>query len=263
MASDTHASYAKIGFTVFVGIVAIVASLIYLGGLRDNKDFILAETYFDKPVSGLSVGSVVNFRGVKLGEVREITFVGTQYADASDRDMSRIYVLMALNTKMINPARETFDIEATLKRFVLQRGMRASVSINGITGLSRVELNYTEGEEVEKVPELSWQPKHVYIPSKDSLIDSFSVAATKVMNQIKQMDLNTFWSNLNASVMSVSHCAASADAMIASRQADVERLLGDMTATTESFRELADLLRQNPSVLVRGVERQPLEETAR
>ena len=81
MASDNHASYTRIGLTVVIGIAAVVGSLIYLGGMRGRDSEVYAETYYDKSVSGLSVGSAVNFRGVKLGEVREITFVGSKYVE--------------------------------------------------------------------------------------------------------------------------------------------------------------------------------------
>ena len=95
MANENHMSYRRVGFAVFAGALAIVLSLVYLGGIRGKGDEILVETFYDKPVSGLSVGSVVNFRGVKVGEVREISFIGTKYA-VEGADNSRIYILMAL-----------------------------------------------------------------------------------------------------------------------------------------------------------------------
>jgi len=264
MASDNHASYAKIGFTVFIGVVAIVATLIYLGGLRGRGGVFLAETYYDKPVTGLSVGSVVNFRGVKIGEVQEISLLGNKY-EVDDKDMSRVYILMALDSQMISPG---IKIDAksyaeTLRRLVVQRGLRATVKVNAVTGLARMEIDFIQGEDAKSMPMISWRPHHTFIPPTDSLIDSFSVAATKVMNQINRMDLNTFWSNLNASVESVSQCAETANVMMSSRQADVERIMDNLTTTSESLRALAAELRQNPSVLVRGAERQVLEETAR
>ena len=73
MAADNHAHYRRIGFTVILGIVAIQATLVYLGGVGNSAHEILVETYYDNSVSGLSVGSDVNFRGVKLGTVKEIS----------------------------------------------------------------------------------------------------------------------------------------------------------------------------------------------
>lgn len=262
MTSDTHANYAKIGFTVSLGLVAIVATLIYLGGLRGRSDIVLVETYYDNPVTGLSVGSVVNFRGVKIGEVREIALLGNKYA-ADEKNMTRIYILMAINCEMISPRASIPEIEARFRNLIVNRGLRATVKVNALTGMARMEIDYNEGEEINKVPAVAWRPKYIYMPAMGSLMDSFAVAATKVMNQINKMDLNTFWSNLNASVENVSHCAESVNVTVQSRQADVERILDDLTATSQSLRDLSSELRQNPSTLVRGVDRQPLEETAR
>ena len=103
MARDNHASYTRIGLTVVIGVVAIVATLIYLGGMRGRGSEILVETYYDKPVAGLSVGSVVNFRGVKIGEVREISFVGNKYV-VEGQDGSRIYILIALDGRTLAAA---------------------------------------------------------------------------------------------------------------------------------------------------------------
>jgi len=262
MTSDNHASYAKIGFTVSLGLVAIVATLIYLGGLRGRSDIIMVETYYDNPVTGLSVGSVVNFRGVKIGEVREIALLGNKYA-TDEKSMTRIYILMAINCEMISSRASISEIESRFRNLIITRGMRATVKVNALTGMARIEMDFNEGEDVNRVPVVAWRPKYIYVPSTGSLMDSFAVAATKVMNQINKIDLNTFWSNVNASVENVSHCAETANATIQSRQADVERILDNLTVTSQSLRELSAELRQNPSALVRGIDRQPLEETAR
>ena len=86
-----QANYAKIGFAVAVGAAAIVATLVYLGGALGKSDVIYAESYFDTQVSGLSVGSAVNLRGVKVGEVRAISFIGAEYDDAQGDDVQKIY----------------------------------------------------------------------------------------------------------------------------------------------------------------------------
>jgi len=262
MASDNHASYAKIGFTVALGVFAIVATLIYLGGLRGRGDVVLVETYYDKPVTGLAVGSVVNFRGVKIGEVREIAMLGNRY-DVDEQNMTRIYILMAISSDSLAPKCDAGLIEDTIRRLVTQRGMRASVKSNAVTGLSRIEIDFYPDEGPKSVPQVDWRPEHLYMPSKESLMDSLAVAATKVMNQVNRMDLNTFWSNLNASVENISQCAETANAVVESRHADVVRILDNLTETSESLRGLAAELRENPSALVRGVERQKLDETAR
>lgn len=263
MASDNHASYTRIGLTVAIGVVAIVASLIYIGGMRGEANVVYAETYYDKPVSGLSVGSVVNFRGVKVGEVKEISFVGDKY-DVEGVANSRIYILMALQSGIMDPENETpAEAEAAIRKMIDQVGLRATVTTSGITGLSRVECDYheTDGSGAMAVPPISWTPKHVYIPAKISLLDNFAVAATKVMNQINRMDLGTAWSNLSSAVESLARATEGAKNMLDARRGDLDLIIDDFSATSASLRELTSEVKRNPSLLIRERKAQRLEET--
>ena len=261
MANDNHTSYRRIGFAVFSGAIAIVLSLIYLGGIRGRGDEILVETHYDKPVSGLSVGSVVNFRGVKVGEVREISFVGSKY-DVTGADNSRIYILMALNGRALGFEDMTQgESGAVVASLVKKFNLRATVTTSGITGLSRIELNYHRPEQLTEHRPVSWTPRHAFIPPQESLLDNISDAATKVLNQINRMDLNAAWSNINASVEALAAATDSARTMIQTRQGDIDRVLDDISETATSLKTLSSELKHNPSLLIR--ERTPvrLEET--
>ena len=262
MASDTHASYAKIGLTVFVGIAAIVATLVYIGGMRGRGSEILVETYYDKPVSGLSVGSPVNFRGVKIGEIREISFVGSKYDEARGPDRLRIYILMAITWLRVgNRDGELVEAEESLRRSVDKLGLRASVTSSGITGMSRIECDFNIDENLSEPPQITWLPRHVYIPAKTSLMDNFSDAATKVMNQINKMDMGAAWSNFNVSVSSLSRMMNSVQSLVETRQGDVDRFIDDLSATSAAIRDLTAELRRNPSLLIRERRARPLSET--
>ena len=268
MASDNHASYAKIGFMVFIGVGAIVAALIYLGGVRGRSDELLVETVYDKPVAGLSVGSAVNFRGVHVGEVREIDFVGNKY-HVEGADNSRIYILMAMDSRRLGiPGTTDEALISGVKATVERLGLRATVASSGITGLSRIECDFTFGEARTEPPKITWTPRHAYIPAKISLLDNFSVAATKVMNQINRMDLSTAWSNVNSSVESMARAMNSAQqalnsaqTMIETRQSDLDRMMDDLSETASSVRALAAELKRNPSLLIRERTPERLEET--
>ena len=260
MASDNHASYTRIGFTVFVGVAAIVAALVYLGGVRGRGDEILVETCSDKPVGGLSVGSAVNFRGVKIGEVREISFIGNKY-DVEGADNSRIYILMAIKAGLLwRDASDGDQTARSLQTLVERRGLRATVASSGITGLSHVEMNFNPPDRLE-TPEISWRPEHPYVPAKTSLMESFSVAATKVMNQINRMDLGSVWSNVSATVEAVARMSVVGRSMLESRQVEVERMVDDLAAAAASLRELSSELKRNPSLLLRERTPDRLRET--
>ena len=261
MSNNTHASYAKIGFTVIIGALAIVLSLIYLGGVRGRGNEILVETFYDKPVSGLSIGSAVNFRGVKVGEVREISFIGAKY-NVTGLDNSRIYILMAIHGETMGlhglSQRESSQwIANDVKTF----GLRATVATSGITGLSRIELNHHRPENLVQHQPISWTPVYGFIPPQESLLDNAADAATKILNQLNQMDLSGAWSNVVVSVDSLARTMSSVQIMLETRQDEFDRMLDDFSDTAENVKQMASELKHNPSLILRDRQPARLDET--
>ncbi len=250
---SNHASYGKIGFTVVIGIAATVAVLIYLGGAGASSDIIYAETYYDTSVSGLSVGSAVNFRGVKIGEVKEISFVGAKYEGIPWADAQRIYILMALNRRNIGP-----NAQSRAEEFV-RRGLRATVTASGVTGLSRIELDIQRGRPQPEP--LQWKPENLYVPSYPSLLDSFSDSATKVMNVINRMDIASAWSNVSTIVESAARATEGIRTIVDSVREGVDRMVEDAAEAATSLRSVTEELKRNPSLLIRNREASRLEET--
>jgi paraquat-inducible protein B len=258
MASEGKTSYTKIGFIVVAGIVAVAGSLFYFGGVRGNGDLVYAETCFDRSVSGLSIGSAVNFRGVKIGEVKEISFVGNKYHVRGD-DNLRVYIRMGFpRSRLTAYEDEGVGADEALGYMVESVGIRATVSASGVTGLSRIEL-----DAAPDFPAIqpSWTPEYAYIPPKPSFIDNFSDSATRVMDQINRMDIAGVWSNVSASVESLAHLVDGTKAMLESGRDDADRILGNISAAAASVRGLVDQLHDNPSLLVRERREKPLPET--
>jgi len=261
MASDNHAHYARIGFTVVIGAVAIAATLVYMGGFHDPNSEFIGETYSDTPVTGLSVGSPVNLFGVKVGEVRDISFVTSVYDTVDSNDFGRVRIVLAVNKKRVGNEQIT---DANIREFVRQRtrnGLRATVTQNGITGLARVDLKIVEDAEPPESP--VWTPRYPLIPPAPSLMDNFAVAATKVMNKLKEIDLDASWSNLTQLVSSTMRVADNVDAIVESRRAGVNQIFGDVGETASSLKELSGTLKDNPSLLLRPADPEPLPETER
>lgn len=258
MASEGKTSYTKIGFIVVAGIVAVAGSLFYFGGVRGNGDLVYAETCFDRSVSGLSVGSAVNFRGVKIGEVKEISFVGNKYHVRGD-DNLRVYIKMGFpRSRMTAYEDEGVSADEALGYMVESVGIRATVSASGVTGLSRIEL-----DAAPDFPAIqpSWTPEYAYIPPKPSFIDSFSDSATRVMDQINRMDIASVWSNVSASVESLARLSDGVKSTLEASRSDAERIIGNLSSTAAAVRDLVERLRENPSLLIREHEEQRLPET--
>lgn len=259
MANENHASYAKIGFTVVLGVVAAAVALIYFGGLGDRKHELFAETYYTKPVSGLSVGSEVNFRGVKVGEVRDISFIGSEYDDVAEKDMQNIYILIAFNTRLFRL--EEWESPDETLTYLIEKGMRATVTSSGVTGLSRIELNFPT-TELPREP-ISWKPGHICIPPAPSILESFSDSATKVMNQINQMNFVQTWSNVTAIAGAVAQFSENVNALVEGQKDRVGSILVNLEDTSDALRELVNELKANPSLLIRAADSEALPETAR
>ena len=258
MASEGKTSYTKIGFIVVAGIVAVAGSLFYFGGVRGNGDLVYAETCFDRSVSGLSIGSAVNFRGVKIGEVKEISFVGNKYNVRGD-DNLRVYIKMGFpRSRLTAYEDEGVGADEALGYMVESVGIRATVSASGVTGLSRIEL-----DAAPDFPAIqpSWTPEYAYIPPKPSFIDSFSDSATRVMDQINRMDIASVWSNVSASVESLARLSDGVKSTLESSRSDAERIIGNLSGTAAAVRDLVERLRENPSLLIREHEEQRLPET--
>ena len=254
-----QANYSKIGFAVVAGAAAMVLTLVYLGGALGKGEVVYAETYSDAPVSGLSVGSAVNLRGVKVGEVKEISFIGSEYDDAKGDDIPKIYILIAFTTSKMRTT-EDEDPEEHLREFV-KKGIHATVTSSGVTGLSKIELNFPR-MPIETRP-ISWRPRHVCIPPAPSMLESFADSAARLMNQLNRMDFVAAWSNVAAVAESSANIAANVDELVDDGKAGIESIVRDMEEAAARVRELAADLKENPSLLIRPNDPDPLPETER
>lgn len=229
-----HENYAKIGFAVVAGVVAIVATLVYLGGADAGQGIVFAETYSDSPVSGLSVGSDVNLRGVKVGEVREISFIGTEYPEAAGADIPKIHILMAFTPRKM---RKSGDVEPEEHlRELVSRGLHATVASSGVTGLSKIELNFPRSEIAPR--EISWRPRYVCIPPAPSMLESFSDAAAKFMNQVNKMDFSSVWSNVSSVAESAARVAGNVDRLVEDEKDGVAAIVRKLDETATSAKAL-------------------------
>lgn len=257
MGAGTKANYSKIGLAVVAGVAATIGALVYFGGLGDRQAKLMAETCCETGATGLSIGSDVNFRGVKVGSVSDITFVGREYAGTDEKEAQRILVKMALSARMFTP-RDGSSPDVVLKRFV-KHGLRATVSSSGITGISRIELDYPK----VPVPEtrLPWRPRSIYIPPAPSILESFSDSATHVMSQLNSMDFKSTWSNVNDLVSNAREVAQNVNAIVDSQKSTINSAMGEIESAAFQLRELATELRENPSLLLRERDTAPLPET--
>lgn len=260
MDGGNEASFAKIGLFLLTGMLLIAGTLVYVGSSRGEKNEFFVETYFKNDVSGLDKGSAVNFRGVRVGSVKEISFVGAEYENVPPYQARNIYVLLALDTKRCRIGKKDGDPSMFIRR-LLEHGLHATVSSSGITGLSRIELNFPKTEvQDEKV---SWEPRHMLIPPAPSILESAADSASRVLRQLDKMDFVGVWSNMVRITSSVATLCEDVGEIVETERGRIGSFMENMDGAASSLRAFSETINENPSLLLRSRDAEPLEETMR
>ena len=264
MANDNQASYAKIGFFIVAGVALIAGTLVYLGGAKAKSDEFYAETFFSESVSGLDVGSAVNLRGVRVGSVRRISFIGSEYADVGREDRRKIYVGLALDARQFRIMGDTRSPKQVLRDMVQERpdrpGLHATVSSSGVTGLSHIELNFPR-TALQKEESHDWQPDTVLIPPAPSLLQSAADSAQNILNQLGKMDLVAVWTNVVDISRNASTALENLSATLSSEQGGISEIVGNVRDASSALRDFVDEVKNNPSRLLRSYTPERLDET--
>lgn len=259
MANDNQASYAKVGFTIMLGIAGMLGVLVYFGGMGIGGREIPAETYFHNPVSGLAIGSDVCFRGVKVGTVKRISFIANEYEQHDPEHGQAIWVGLALDPKLCGFDSERHPEE--MVRQIVAKGLHATVAANILTGIAHIELNFPK-TEIKEAP-ISWHPRSLCIPPAPTLLESASDALPVLLAKLERIDFAGSWSNVLSTVENANSLMGSASTLVDSQQGNVSEILGNVRDASAALREFADKIRENPSLLLRSRDYEALPETAR
>ena len=257
MSSENQTSYAKIGFFIVAGVALIAATVVYIGGMRSAQHEFPAETFFDDSVSGLDVGSTVDLRGVRVGTVKRISFIGAEYADARPEDRRKIYVELALDQRLFRMGDDRTPRQVL--EGMVKRGLHATVSASGVTGLSHIELNYPKLDVGEKA--YGWRPVHVVIPPAPSILQSAAEPAQQILGRLRRMAFVEAWSNVLDVTRHARTFLWSANTVLLGEQGGISEIVGNLREASASLRDFADGIRNNPSSILRTYTPERLEET--
>jgi phospholipid/cholesterol/gamma-HCH transport system substrate-binding protein/paraquat-inducible protein B len=312
---STEAHYFRVGLFVFLGLAAIAATALVLGGRSFFAEKVFFETYFDESVQGLEVGSPVKLRGVDIGRVKEIGLVSDFYElpEEQARRYSQLVVVRieALEKDLPRGAVSLEERRRTLPETVKQ-GFRLQLRQSGITGVAFIEGTYVEHARNPPL-EVPWEPETIYLPSTPSTIAALTSAAERFSARLEQVEIERLVADFDALLVTLRGLAEQIDPEGAKREAgatldelratlsdvrrglaaaDVGALSGDLRAVlgeadallsstrqmfddgrydlgvalenlriaTDDLRDLAETLKGQPSLLLRGAppERTPL-----
>jgi paraquat-inducible protein B len=241
------ANYFKLGIFVIGGMVLIVTAVVALGAGLIGRQEIYFETYFDESVSGLAVGSPVELRGVRVGEVTAIGFLSDMNdipAESEGQYRAGRYIRVVFAISPGHMAK--MPIEEHVARWTdgVSHGLRVRLSSNLITGQAFLEGTYVDPRRYPEI-EITWKPTYVYVPSIPSEFTTMKESIDKIFYRLEELDVEGL-------VKSMENLFGSLDRAVADARIDeISRAFRD--AMTELQAKLDELQVEEISTAVQKV----------
>jgi len=171
----------KLGLFTLCSLAVLVAALLAFGARGYFQPASPYETYIEGDVTGLSVGSPVELRGVNVGKVTRIDFSWTEYEVTQP---SYIVVDFEMRDDVAPGPRSTAreELQAAIKQ-----GLRARIKAKGITGATVLSLEYVNPDE-NPPAQFPWTPKSTYIPSAPGEFVELLASVEKVLHNVQGLD---------------------------------------------------------------------------
>src|SRR5512147_973550 len=179
-----------IGAFVLGAVLLIIAGLVVVGGGKFFKRTVPVVMYFQGSVSGLSTGSAVNFRGVRLGQVTNV-YIRYQ-PDSSDPLLIPVLAeLNADNLQFVLTDAEKKKIRmgsGDTLRALIDQGLRAQLALPSlVTGQATVSLDLFPGTPANIV---NFYPDRVEIPTVPSTMQEVQTTLQQLYDKISQLPLD-------------------------------------------------------------------------
>jgi phospholipid/cholesterol/gamma-HCH transport system substrate-binding protein len=261
---ETNVNYKLVGAFVLVLTAALVLAIIWLSSGFSFEQYSTYMVYMQESVSGLTPDSPVEYNGVTVGNVKSIS----------------------LNTK--NP--QLVELALNIQRDIpITRGTTATLNTRGITGITYIALK-DKSDDLRPLVKLPGQ-KYPVIKTAPSLFvrldtalsqfikDFRQVSASfqKIFDEQNQQSLKQILLNLQTVTGTLANNNHKLDLIltnteIASKQLTpfirssiatmkvletqtlpaTYRLISNLDEISQSMSQVANDLKQNPSVLIRG-----------
>jgi paraquat-inducible protein B len=246
-----------IGAFVVAGIALAAGSVVALGSGHFSNANPKVYVYFNSSVKGLQIGSPVMFRGVKIGEVRNIAL------ELNAQDLSVLVPIeIELNPKSFSVVGATPGVGPSLPALI-QRGLRAQLQLASVvTGQLTVYLDFVPGAPAKmNGPSDARYPEIPTIPSD----------IEQLQQRLEALPIKDILAKLDASLTGIDRIANSPNiegGMVAARKliTDIDRqvtrnenlgfqtgqTLEEVSKLTRSMNAFVDYLSLHPEALLRG-----------
>jgi paraquat-inducible protein B len=212
--------------------------------------------HFDQSVRGLKVGAPVEFRGIQIGQVRDLKL---EWDESKDR--FRIPVLIEIEPERIGNVGGT---GAATRREALdgmvKAGLRAQLKSGSLlTGQLLVDLDIHEGARPARIV---WQEPYPEFPTVPTPLEEIANSVTQIAKKLERVPLDEIAASLRTSLDALHATLGQADRTLASANAlvaaggpvnsELRRALAELTDAARSLGLAADQIEEQPSSLIFG-----------
>lgn len=177
-------SPAAVGMFVLGAVLLGMLAFISFGGTNFFSKPTRFVVYFDESVSGLDPGAAVKVNGVRIGRVAAIN---VRY-DSSTR-LALVQTICEIDRNVLTDHDgNTIEITNPVElQNLIDRGMRAKLNLQGITGLLFVELSFEDPREYP-APKRTTVDAYPVIPAIKSPIAEVQSSIVEIVANIKKVD---------------------------------------------------------------------------
>lgn len=191
---DERKNMLRTGSFVALSLLLLLLMLFYFGlsdvFLRRAK----AVTCFSESIQGLTVGSEVKYRGVRVGEVTKISILSNE---------KLIKVDMAIELDHFEGVGDSADEDLRDQSFrdfmarEMKQGLRCRLEFHGITGMKYVSLDYfSNAGDIPPAPVEVREEGALFIPAVSSTFKDILVALTNAVDRISKMKFESIFDEL-------------------------------------------------------------------
>ncbi|MCH7913208.1 MAG: MCE family protein [Deltaproteobacteria bacterium] len=234
---SARANYFKIGlFIISAATIGVISIIVFGVGTLFREKFLM-ETYIKESVQGLDIGSPIKFRGVQVGNVKEINIVGRVYNNDSRLVLVRFSVFPDVFRVPIE-----LEVQKGLEKRI-EEGLRVRLAAQGITGTAYIEADYLDPERNPPL-KVDWEPHYPYVPSARSTIIRLSDSVDRILRNLEQINIQGITGSLEKSLKAVTMAVEDANVGRLSEQA--ERLLAEVRESNQRIGLFLDQTKIGP-----------------
>ena len=210
--------------------------------------------YFDQSVRGLTVGAPVEFRGIVVGQVTDVSLEFDP-----KQDQIRIPVMIEIHPEQFSKLQDETTRREALNKLVAS-GMRAQLkSGNLLTGQLVVALDIFPNA---KPAQIAWvQPVPVF-PTIPTPLEEITADVAHLVKNLSRFPVDKIGNELNASLKNLRSTLAEAERTLASANAmigpdsdtreELTRALQELSDAARSLGLAADQIESEPNSLIFG-----------